>query len=364
MLWLFWKMHDSWFAYFRTLSRRNLHRLHGRAQKVLRPTRRVQFSKATLRHANFRNNQRSIAWGDSSQKILISAVRTSRNFEDRPQEETERQERCARGDAWRLVRSILKLKEKDKATFSSLTEVWFLPAPTAMKPEGREFVVDSGASVHNLSRKDVNSAELETVEVSRSRTTVVTAHGEVQTKDEATVYVKEFDLFVTVKLLEDTPAVLSLGKLCEDHGYSCEWTSGPKPQLIKNGRRMQCSTENYFTIVVPGLSTGSSSSATLTSPASLPQEAVIPSLRPASTGSESMSSQAWRDPSPEPTETEKTHKNEDNDTVRGDPVACSARRARIIYGKSCGRKSSSVQGRIREFFSWISFRAARESGVG
>ena len=71
--------------------------------------------------------------------------------------------------------------------------------------------------MHMLSRKDVNSAELETVRVSKSQTRVVAANGEVQTKEEATVYVKEFDLFVTVKRLEDTPAVLSLGKLCEDH---------------------------------------------------------------------------------------------------------------------------------------------------
>ena len=78
--------------------------------------------------------------------------------------------------------------------------------------------------MHMLSRKDLNSAKLENVRVSRSPTTVVTANGAVQTKEEATVYVKELDLFVKVKLLEDTPAVLSLGKLCEDHGYSYEWT--------------------------------------------------------------------------------------------------------------------------------------------
>ena len=41
--------------------------------------------------------------------------------------------------------------------------------------------------------------------------------GEVQTREEATVHVKELDLFVTVMLLEETPAVLSLDKLCEDH---------------------------------------------------------------------------------------------------------------------------------------------------
>ena len=34
-------------------------------------------------------------------------------------------------------------------------------------------------------------------------------------------------------LLEETPAVLSLGNLCEDHGFSDHWTSGQKPHLTK-----------------------------------------------------------------------------------------------------------------------------------
>ena len=55
------------------------------------------------------------------------------------------------------------------------------------------------------------------------------ANGEVRTYEEAQVYVDDLDLFVTVQLLEKTPAVLSLGKLFEDHGYSCEWVSGHKP---------------------------------------------------------------------------------------------------------------------------------------
>ena len=73
---------------------------------------------------------------------------------------------------------------------------------------------------------------------SRSPTTVMTANGEVQIKEEATVYVKELDLFVTVMLLEETPAVLSLGKLCEDHGKTYHWTSGQKPHLTKRAREL------------------------------------------------------------------------------------------------------------------------------
>ena len=114
--------------------------------------------------------------------------------------------------------------------------------------------------MHMTSKKNLNPADLETVTTSRSPTTVFTANGEVQTHEEATVCVKELDIFLTMKVLEDTPAVLSLGKLCEEHGYPYEWITGQKPHLIKNVFRIQCNTENFVPIVVPGLSTSSSSS--------------------------------------------------------------------------------------------------------
>ena len=158
-----------------------------------------------------------------------------------------------------------KIKGENKTAFFSPSENWCLPAST-LKPEEREFVVDSGASMHLISKKDLNSAELETVTTSRSPTTVTTANGEVQTHEEATVYVKELDKFLTMKVLEDTPAVLSLGKLCDEHGYSNEWINGQKPHLIKNGIRIQCNTENFVPIAVPGLSTSSSSSFLLQPP--------------------------------------------------------------------------------------------------
>ena len=82
--------------------------------------------------------------------------------------------------------------------------------------------------MHMISKKDLNSSEMETVTTSRSPTTVITADGEVQTHEEATVYVKELDTFLTMKVLEKTPAVLSLGKLCDEHGYSYEWINGQK----------------------------------------------------------------------------------------------------------------------------------------
>ena len=110
-----------------------------------------------------------------------------------------------------------------------------------------------------ISKRDLNDSEMDTLTKSRSPTIVITANGEVQTHEEATVYVKELEIFLTMKVLESTPAVLSLGKLGDENGYSYEWINGQKPHLIKNGIRIQCNTENFVPIVVPGLSTSSSS---------------------------------------------------------------------------------------------------------
>ena len=202
-----------------------------------------------------------------------------------------RQERCVREAAWKLAKIILKLKEKDKTAFFSPSENWCLPSPSTIKPEDRSFVVDSGASMHMISKKDFNSAEFETVTTSRSPITVFTANGEVQTNEAATVYVKELGKFLTMKVLENTPAVLSLGKLCDEHGFSYEWITGQKPHLIKNGIRIQCNTENFVPIVVPCLSTSSSSS----SPSSTPmtpsrQEIDHPTSSSSSSTSPSMTS--------------------------------------------------------------------------
>ena len=70
--------------------------------------------------------------------------------------------------------------------------------------------------MHMISKKDLIDAEMDTLTKSCSPTIVITANGEVQTHEEAIVYVKELDIFLTMKVLENTPAVLSLGKLCDE----------------------------------------------------------------------------------------------------------------------------------------------------
>ena len=75
-----------------------------------------------------------------------------------------------------------------------------------------------------------------TVNRSRNPAIVLTASGEVHTHEEAQVFVHDLNQFATVQLLEETPAVLSPGKLCKYHGYSYEWVSGQEPRLAKEGK--------------------------------------------------------------------------------------------------------------------------------
>ena len=92
-----------------------------KSSKILKPIRCVRFTKAVVRHANIRDQNSSLGMicpGDPHQLNSKAPI-----FEDRSQEETEGQERCAREAAWRLAKSILKLKEKNKAAFFSTSKI-------------------------------------------------------------------------------------------------------------------------------------------------------------------------------------------------------------------------------------------------
>ena len=118
----------------------------------------------------------------------------------------------------------------------------------------------------------------------------------MQTHEEATVYVRKLDIFLTMKVLEDTPAVSPPGKLCDEHGCSYEWINVQKPHLIKNGIRIQCKTENFVPIVVPGLSTSSSSSSSTSTPMTSSTEIDHSDHPPAIVSSKSVDRQVRGDP--------------------------------------------------------------------
>ena len=82
-----------------------------------KPTQRVKFTKAIARHTKIRERNPSLGYicqGEPHQRS-----HNAPKFEDRSQEETEWQEQGAREAAWKLAKSVLKLKEQERATFFS-----------------------------------------------------------------------------------------------------------------------------------------------------------------------------------------------------------------------------------------------------
>ena len=155
--------------------------------------------------------------------------------------------------------------------------------------------------MHMLSGKDLNSAALEAARVSQSPTTVVTANGDVQT-EEATVYVKESDLFVTVKLLEDAGRSFSRKTLRGSRIFLRvdQWSETTTHQRLQTDKRQH---GELRTDRCPWFIDRLFKLSYTFPPTSTTQVALTPTLHLASTRSESTSGILRRSPSHEPTET-------------------------------------------------------------
>ena len=84
------------------------------------------------------------AEGSISRESIKSANLQERNpwgpkikLEERTQDESLKQERCARRDAGELAKDVYKLKEWSKKTFYPLAEAWVMRAHSSTNPEER-----------------------------------------------------------------------------------------------------------------------------------------------------------------------------------------------------------------------------------
>ena len=141
MLWLSWKVYYNWLASRKTrmhwfLKEENSPRGNP-MQKVLGSTRKVRFTQSTLRQASIRE-KKGPSLGKRNVNVPHQRSPYAMKFEDRSNEETERQQRCARSKAWNLAKNIYKLKEKDKTTFCFPAEEWVLPLLRQQKSRRKE----------------------------------------------------------------------------------------------------------------------------------------------------------------------------------------------------------------------------------
>ena len=310
-------MRDSWVSYFRTLSRWNLSRFYGRAQKVLGSIRRVRFTKATQHHANI---QRSVARNSSSQSSSTAHSPFALKFEDRSQEDWKTSEmrprRCVEpSNEWCfLTPSVMKLvRKRVRCRFRSI-----------------------GA---NVEQERLELCRME-VRVSESPTTVVVANGEVQTKRRSDRVCQGIGFFraLTRKILRRSRIFIQVHKRSEStthqrwqtdkmqHGEPltdrCTW-------FISRLFKLSCT---YISDTSTAESSNSHSASRINKKWEYERHSTVKPV-------------AWK-------RRNRKHKQKCRQRDRSwKPVAWSARMITRIHGEFCGWKCSSSWGRTREFFS-------------
>ena len=180
----------------------------------------------------------------------LGAIQTGHQNQRNPNAPTEwslSMEEIARKAAWISHSNVYKVP----GSCSENRNNFFKPSPAINVSSSsfstsreRGISVDSGASLLVMSKSDLTPEEQETIQRSEDPSVIMTANG--NTTEEATVYVCYLDMFVQVQFLKESPAVLSLGKLCRMKRHS-----GQPSYLIKNERNIECQTDSRLPLVVP-----------------------------------------------------------------------------------------------------------------
>ena len=131
------------------------------------------------------------------------------------------------------ARNLHRNIEKFKGTYVQACERFFRPSNRTTQEqvvtsrlEGREFIVDSGASLHMTSKSELTSGEKETIRRSKEPTVISRRFNDL-------------DVFVTMMLLEDLPR-----SVCEELGNSFEWKRREYRWKV-----LKCMSENHVPIV-------------------------------------------------------------------------------------------------------------------
>ena len=95
--------------------------------------------------------------------------------------------------------------------------------PKAMYASDRTFVLDSGASYHLIGYNKLTEKEKATIRPVDEPFRVQSANGTITVEEEAQIHVPALNIWIWAQLVEDCPAVLSLGTLCGKQGWSYEW---------------------------------------------------------------------------------------------------------------------------------------------
>ena len=127
------------------------------------PLTHSQVTQSTQRHASILE-KKGPSLGKINVKVPHQRSPYAMKCEDRSHGETERQQRCARSKACSLAKIFTSSKKNTRLHSTFPRRNGYSRLSRQKEPEEREFVVDSGASVHMVSKNDLHFAEHEEIE--------------------------------------------------------------------------------------------------------------------------------------------------------------------------------------------------------
>ena len=308
MLWLLWKLHHRWVVTRKTHNHWNL-----KEAQSLGETRCKKFwyqfdeyDSHSLRHV------KQVSGKIKDHRLEKNLVRiphprspNAMKFEETCQEEIERQERCARGDAWRLAKNIYKLEEGTKlhSTHPRKNGYCRLHQQKSWRKESlwKTLTLPNWRpwGYRGILRRWRPTARCK----QENRPLYVSKN--YWTYPSRWCFLEKHPQFFCSGSSPKIMGILTTRPAVENH---------ISPKIAKN---IKCSFSNYVPFVVPGLSTSSSTSSSPTSSTSPSQDSAIGTENPATEWSETMSEELRRNPLQEPAETENTNKNEDDEELQG-----------------------------------------------
>ena len=291
----YWRSQHSWVVYLKIVIRESL--FHGRRNIVIKSRRQI-LQEHLAPNQKFWNEMVHHEELSKSVNFMSVVLRAKLRGTITRGDLAPRKMRSLSGMGF--AEHIYKLRNADKATFYSSNEAKVMPAPTSTSPEEREFVVDSGATVHMMSKKDLSSDQLDTplwclqamvkcIQTRKHKFSFTTSISSWQC-----YYSKKRLLFCRLENSAKTTDILVCGSAVKNHGWPKEW------------KTIICKTDNFVPLVVPGLSTSSMSNSSSTSPA---QER-----------SDELGPREWcRSSSKNPKQTKKDHSRDADDRLRDLP---------------------------------------------
>ena len=157
-----------------------------------------------------------------------------------------------------LVKVVTKVRgESECITLDSLTEtkVHSQEVVCPLLPVDeigniKSWIADTGSSIDAINRASLSHAGKKAVSQTADFT-FQTAAGPTPCNSSISLYSKALGGEIHAMVLDDSPAIFSLGKRCVDLGYGFYWPPGPNPFIIRpDGKRIDCKVVGYVPYLV------------------------------------------------------------------------------------------------------------------